>query len=325
MKVIDILPEDALLEVNLRKSLKRAAAAGALGTGLLYGYGATPNLAMGPPTSISNKSVSSDPDDQENLSQFKIRPLADPEHAGELYKRRHGENPDPEELAKIFGKPLATKQIVDKKPADTHENFPVELWNQPKAPADKKMQSFVFIFDPLIDKANSKILSDRRYLLKITNHNHQMDDDEKNWLEQMLKKYNAATAADLLVKMDIVPKGMALAQGALESGWGTSSLARRGNAFFGMISGSGGFSAYKSPQDSVSDYIHNLNTHPAYKEFRQARAQARANRQKLNSWQLIGHLGRYSERGQAYISHVKDMMSTPYIKNLDENRLFLRY
>lgn len=330
MKVIDILPEDALLEVNLRKSLTRAAVAGALGTGLLYGYGATPNLAMGPPKSISDKAVSSDPDDQENLSQFKIRPLADPEHAGELYKRHHGVNPDPEELSKLFGKTsvskqAAGKQVTDKKPADTHDNFPIELWNQPKANADKKMQSFVFIFDPLIDKANGKILADRRYLLKITNHDHQIDDDEKSWVEQQLKRYNAATVADLLVKMDIVPKGMALAQGALESGWGTSSLARRGNAFFGMISGSGGFSAYKSPQDSVSDYIHNLNTHPAYKEFRHARAQARANRQKLNSWQLIGHLGRYSERGQAYISHVKDMMSTPYIKDLDENRLFFRY
>lgn len=320
MKIIEVFPDDPLLEASLKKSLKRAAAAGALGTGLLYGYGAGPDLAMtSNPNTVQARSISQ-PDDSEDLAQFKMQPIADPEHAGQQYKRKIGNIPDPEQAGSVLAK---VRPGV--KPADTHANFPPSLWHQPKVSGEKKMQSFVFTFDPLIDKANNKILADRRYLLKITDHRHHMDDDEQEWLDKKLKQYSASNVAELLTKMDMVPKGMALAQGALESGWGSSSLARQGNAFFGMISGPTGFSSYKSPQDSVTDYIHNLNTHPAYKEFRQARAQARANRQKLNSWQLIGYLSRYSERGQAYINHVKDMMSTPYIKDLDENRLFSRY
>lgn len=318
MKICEVWPDDPLIEANLKKSLHKAAVAGAFGAGLLGAHGIQKDMAM--TAQQSKYELPVEPRDIEDLAQFKIQPVADPEGAGQLLARKTGPERDPEQA----GTTLA-KAVPGKKPADTHANFPPELWNQARAEADKKMQAFVFTLDPLIDKTNNKILADRRHLLRITMPDYVMDDEEYAWLKDQLKRYNSTTIRDLLTKMDIVPKGMALAQGALESGWGSSSLARQGNAFFGMISGVGGFSAYKSPEDSVRDYIHNLNTHPAYREFRQARAEARANRQKLNSWQLIGHLGRYSERGQAYISHVKHMMSTPYIKDLDENRLFVKY
>lgn len=319
MKICEVFPDDPLLEANLRKSLHKAAAAGALGAGLLATHGFDKNYGM---TSLPKSSIerSVEPKDIEDLAQFKMRPELDPEHAGELLSRKAVEPRDPEQAGTILAKTRHGKP-----PADAHANFPTALWNQPKHDADKKMQAFVFTFDPLIDRANNKILADRRFLLSITSPTHHLNDKEREWLDAKMSAYNASGLSDLLAKMDIVPKGMALAQGALESGWGSSPIARRSNAFFGMISGVGGYSGYKSAQDSVNDYIHNLNTHPAYKEFRQARAAARANRQKLNSFQLIGYLGRYSERGQDYINHVKHMMATPYIKDLDENRLFVRY
>lgn len=319
MKICEVFPDDPLLEANLKKSLHKMAAAGALGAGLLATHGIDKNYGMTrSPVAGIEKNV--EPRDIEDLAQFKMHPELDPEHAGELLSRKKGEPRDPEQAGSILA-----KTAPGKKPADAHTNFPSALWNQPKHDADKKMQSFVFTFDPLIDRANNKILADRSYLLSIINPKHHLEDDERKWLESKMSAYGAANVNDLIIKMDIVPKSMALAQGALESGWGSSSLARQSNAFFGMISGVGGFSAYKSAQDSVNDYIHNLNTHPAYKEFRLARAKARHERQKLNGFQLIGHLGRYSERGQAYINHLRYMMSTPYIKDLDENRFFVRY
>lgn len=319
MKICEVFPDDPLLEANLKRSLHKVAAAGALGAGLLATNGLEKNYGMTRnPVSGIERSV--DPKDLEDLAQFKMHPAIDPEHAGELLSRKKGDIPDPEQAGSILA-----KTSPGKKPGDTHKNFPSALWNQPKHDADKKMQSFVFTFDPLIDRANNKILADRRFLLSIINPKHHLDEQERAWLDDKMAAYNASNVNDLLIKMDIIPKSMALAQGALESGWGSSSLARQSNAFFGMISGVGGFSSYKSAQDSVNDYIHNLNTHPAYKEFRQARAQARQERQKLNSFQLIGHLGRYSERGQAYINHLRYMMSTPYIKDLDENRRFVKF
>ena len=319
MKICEVFPDDPLLEANLKKTLHKAAVAGAFSAGLFGAHGIDKNYGMTlSPSSSIERTV--EPQDFEDLAQFKMHPELDPEHAGELLSRKKGDVRDPEQAGNIL-----SKAQPGKPPAGVHANFPTALWNQSTQNADKKMQAFVFTFAPLIDQANNKILADRRYLLSIINPTHHLDDDERAWVESKMSAYYASNVAELVIKMDIVPKNMALAQGALESGWGSSSIARRSNAFFGMISGVGGYSGYKSAQDSVTDYIHNLNTHPAYKEFRQARAAARSNRQRLNSFQLVGHLSKYSERGQDYIKHVKQMMAAPYIKDLDENRFFTRY
>ena len=44
---------------------------------------------------------------------------------------------------------------------------------------------------------------------------------------------------ELLVRMDIIPTSIALAQAAKESGWGTSRFALEGNAIFGQWTWSG--------------------------------------------------------------------------------------
>ena len=47
-------------------------------------------------------------------------------------------------------------------------------------------------------------------------------------------KYKANTLDELLIKVDKVPVSLALAQAAIESGWGTSRFAQEGNALFGQ-------------------------------------------------------------------------------------------
>jgi uncharacterized FlgJ-related protein len=309
MRLDEVWPEDQLLEADIKKALKKAAAAGLFGAGVLGSSGISPDLAM-----VSQPKTIEQPADPEDLSPYKFREPSDPEHAGELLRRKIGPERDPEHAGELLAK--ATKM---KKPADTHHNFPQALWGQHKAPADEKMQAFVDTIGPLVDRANAKILADRRYLLQISNPKHTMDAEERAWYDSKLEAYGAKNLSDLLERMDIVPKRMAIAQGALESGWGSSQIARQTNAFFGMTAGKG-YSAYKNPQESVSDYIHNLNTHFAYKDFRAARAKLRQERQGINSFQLIGHLGRYSELGSVYINHVKSMMSLPIMKDFDESR-----
>src|SRR5690606_19969249 len=95
----------------------------------------------------------------------------------------------------------------------------------------------------------------------------------------------------LLLKVDIVPPSLALAQSIEESGWGTSYFARTGNALFGQR-GWGSDTPGMAPAvqkagdtfrvrafpwvlDAVKAYVHNLNTHPAYAELRRLRAEAR--------------------------------------------------
>ena len=91
------------------------------------------------------------------------------------------------------------------------------------------------------------------------------------------------------MRMDIIPVSIAIAQAAYESGWGTSRFALEGNALFGQWTWSkkGISPKNKDPNKthkvlqfqilkaSVRAYKNNLNTHNAYQEFREARAQIR--------------------------------------------------
>lgn len=89
----------------------------------------------------------------------------------------------------------------------------------------------------------------------------------------------------MLERVDIIPTSMVATMAAAESGWGTSKLARNNNNLFGMKCMKGrctnapgkvkGYSQFSSVKESVSAYVTNLNTHPAYSSFRKSRAQLR--------------------------------------------------
>ena len=91
---------------------------------------------------------------------------------------------------------------------------------------------------------------------------------------------------ELLLRMDMVPVSIALAQAAKESGWGTSRFALEGNAIFGQWTWDGQGIApldrdknkkhkiLKFPilRASVKAYKNNLNTHKSYSKFREKRS-----------------------------------------------------
>lgn len=73
-------------------------------------------------------------------------------------------------------------------------------------------------------------------------------------------------------------KSVAIAQAALESGWGTSQLASKNNNYFGIVADSSWngkiikfnsngltYRAYDSINDSVKDYVRFLNVNQRYK------------------------------------------------------------
>ena len=84
----------------------------------------------------------------------------------------------------------------------------------------------------LADRKKLKILSKEKNLLQII---------EKQWLRQKLLEYKVKKGdlKQLLIRMDIIPTSIALAQAAKESGWGTSRFALEGNAIFGQWTWSG--------------------------------------------------------------------------------------
>ena len=153
-----------------------------------------------------------------------------------------------------------------------------------------KKETFIKIVLPLIVAENERILEDKKKLQRISQKKFTTD-LEKQWLRQKLLEYKVkkGNIKELMVRVDIIPTSIALAQAAKESGWGTSRFALEGNAIFGQWTWSGqGIAPLDRESDknhkilkfpilraSVKAYQNNLNTHKSYVKFREKRLSLR--------------------------------------------------
>jgi Bax protein len=135
--------------------------------------------------------------------------------------------------------------------------------------------------------------------------------------------------------MDIIPVSIALAQAANESGWGTSRFALEGNALFGQWTWSKkGISPKNKDPDkthkilqfqvlkaSVRAYKNNLNTHNAYKEFREKRAQLRETNTQIIGTDLTQYLKNYSEMKEKYVKILDLIIERNSLIDFDKTNL----
>ena len=178
-----------------------------------------------------------------------------------------------------------------------------------------KKETFIKIVLPLIVAENERILADREKLIILTDKKFTTD-PEKQWLRQKLMEYKVkkGNLKELLVRMDIIPTSIALAQAAKESGWGTSRFALEGNAIFGQWTWSGqgiapldrasnkNHKILKFPilRASVKAYKNNLNTHKSYAKFREKRSDLRKKNKKVLGLELTSTLNNYAQTGSEY-------------------------
>ena len=80
-------------------------------------------------------------------------------------------------------------------------------------------------------------------------------------------------------------------------------------------------STFKTPVDSVKNYMLTLNSHPAYKKLRDLRLEARNNHTPLAGARLAGGLLSYSERGEAYIEELRAMIRINNLSQFDQANL----
>jgi Bax protein len=147
---------------------------------------------------------------------------------------------------------------------------------------------------------------------------------DKEWIQDLAKRYGLTkiNLSELKKRVDVIPPSLALGQAVVESGWGVSPAARRGNSTFGMMRRSTNkVRAYDSLQECVSDYVRNLNSHPAYKGMRKIRASLRQENDDICSLRLADGLQQYSTRGQSYIREVKQMIQSNGLKRFDGAQL----
>lgn len=207
-----------------------------------------------------------------------------------------------------------------------------------------KKQIFFRALAPLILRANELILEDRSRLETIKSsfqENKSLDKNDQIWIQKLAKTYKvksnggqvtASNLDDLWRRVDVVPPSLALAQSAEESGWGTSRFAAAGNALYGQWSwgkdamvpneqrkelGNYGIASFESLQESICSYMLNLNTHNAYADLRNKRAELRANGEKISGAVLAEQLTKYSERGDEYVEGLKSMMDYNRLSPVD--------
>jgi Bax protein len=206
------------------------------------------------------------------------------------------------------------------------------------AHAGERPALFINALLPLLLRVNEAVEADRAQVLALEARltaGAVLSVQEQAILGRLAQAYDVdldgaelAVVQALKARVDTVPPSMALAQAAVESGWGTSSLAQNANALFGQIGSSGiqaasghTYATFDTLLEAVEAYVHNLNTHPAYDEFRALRSAKRADGRPLDGTILMTGLDAYSELGGEYIGYVQGLIRSYELHRLDGARL----
>ena len=206
---------------------------------------------------------------------------------------------------------------------------------------EQRKRIFIQILLPIVLSENEKIIADRRKLTAIMNRKSFKNDAA--WLNDKFQQYKVKNNSikELLVKMDIIPPSLAIAQAAYESGWGTSRFAIEGNALFGqwgwkenkgMVPENRAdderheVSKFNQIRYAVSAYKNNLNTHPFYEEFRTERAKQRSGRLSgsISGIKLIKHVHKYSIKGDDYVLGLKKIIEQNSLQDFDKANLSIK-
>lgn len=208
----------------------------------------------------------------------------------------------------------------------------------------------MYTFLQKVMKVNDEILSERIQVENLKSKQILQNPEDIKWLNQVAAKYRLGTEFfslslsqtenmrnidTLLKRVDVVPEKLILAQAIIESGWGTCSMAKESNNFFGILCWSPGcgiaspnvqdpsymLKSYTSIENGLHDYLRNINTHRAYEGFRNMRAAYRMADKPLDSKELAATLSLYSTRGTYYTSALSRMIDQ-YIP--DDIHLFLK-
>ena len=200
---------------------------------------------------------------------------------------------------------------------------------------EQRKSAFFAFLHPYVVESNANVMAKRKQLRAIQRHSRfgPLNRRHLYWLRATAgsvglefipwRQPTAEQLEELERRLDIIPASLALAQAALESGWGTSRFARKGNNLFGMWCYEPGcgivprkrpagatyeVASYYSPRESFLAYINNLNAHPAYESLRLRREQSRLEGRSPNGLELADGLYRYSQEQWLYVDKVKSVI-----------------
>lgn len=217
----------------------------------------------------------------------------------------------------------------EKIPALALQTLPTDIADMRSSTARKHL--FLRTILPIVLMENRRLREQRQHVILLLDLPPAAGSELEGWLIKTARKYRikgdlgeSKNRSELLKRLDEIPTAMALAQAAIESGWGTSRFAREGNSLFGQwtYKKTGGLTpenraedathsvqAFPNLQASVRAYMHNLNIGHAYEDLRETRARLRAEGKIPGPLEIAAHLQRYSQRGQDYVREVQRMIA----------------
>ncbi|WP_024787320.1 MULTISPECIES: glucosaminidase domain-containing protein [unclassified Lebetimonas] len=203
---------------------------------------------------------------------------------------------------------------------------------------NEQKKAFVEIMLPLIQTENKNILNLRKKIIKIFNDPAFLLKPEKiAFLAKKAKKYkikNILNRDEFLKKIDTIPPSLALAQAAIESGWGKSRFVKLANNLFGHweysnngLSPKDRYSSidinyslkiFPSIEDSIKAYMLNLNRNPAYKEFRNVRYFYKLKNKKFTGLIAATTMELYSQKRDEYVKLLQKMIIQNHWEKFDK-------
>ena len=194
--------------------------------------------------------------------------------------------------------------------------------------SDLRKAVFIKTLLPLLLMENERLLAERARLEDVLAAGPDAAPADRDWLAELAERNDVdpRQTRELLRRVDAIPVSLAIAQAAIETGWGTSRVAQAGQALFGQMvfragDDDGRVRKFEQLEHAVAAYAANLNTHRAYADFRRAREQARREGRPVDGHALAQHLQRYSERGMDYVRDVRSLMRVNGLRPLDRARL----
>jgi|TARA_B110000090_G_scaffold143747_1_gene157968 Bax protein len=216
----------------------------------------------------------------------------------------------------------------------------------------QKKTAFFGYMLPLVSAGNQLIIEQRADLEEMAADVDQLSFFQQRNLLQLADRYgvdiegaeiegvdtvegagNQQIIDTLLLRVAPLPPSLVLAQAAIESAWGTSRFARQGNNLFGQWCYQKGcglvplrrsadskheVAKFDSVAAAVEAYLHNLNTHRAYKDLRVLRAELSTAESSANGHQLAQTLLYYSELRQVYVDEVQAVIRINKLHGYDE-------
>ena len=214
------------------------------------------------------------------------------------------------------------KEVLDQ---DTNTGVITQAKDFTKVKGKSKKQIFIDTLIPTIEKIRAKVEADKQYVISLI-EKEILTEEEKLFLNEMYTKYKVKSKSknDLVHKMVVPPTSFILGQASLESGWGSSKLAREGNNLFAIRStlkdkertvylGPNQFyKKYETLEDSLMDYIMTLSRHSSYSNLRKA----------INNGEetmvLVKHLGNYSEVKYIYEQRLTQIITKNNLVKYDD-------